>query len=179
MNLRLRNFMDRDEGWGRLEGRSVYARLLAFIESNPGQLVFRVSLKDVTRVDISFASETLVELARRYRGSKGFCFVDLDDADMEENWDAAALKKIQPITAWTGGEPRVLGPKPSQGTRDALAFALGAPAVRAAQFAEGTPAMSAANASSKFKQLWEQGFLLRKESAAETGGVEFVYSRIY
>jgi hypothetical protein len=170
--------MDRDEGWGRSEGRVVYPRLLAFVESNPGHPVFQVSLKGVTRVDISFASETLVELARRYRGAKGFCFVDLDDADMEENWDAAALKKAQPITAWTGGKPRVLGAQPSQGTRDALAFALAAPVVRVAQFVEATPKMSAANASSKFKQLWEQGFLLRQESAAETGGVEYVYSRI-
>lgn len=178
MKLELRNFMDRDEGWGRAEGRSIYPRILAFIESNPGHPVFRVSLKGVTRVDISFASETLVELARRFRGSKGFCFVDLDDPDMEENWDAAAMKKVQPITAWSGGEARVLGVKPSQGTRDALAFALTVPTVRVAQFVEATPAISVANASSKFKQLWEQGFLLRQESAAETGGVEFVYSRI-
>lgn len=178
MNLKLRDFMDRDEGWGRSEGRSVYPRLLAFIEGNPGQTMFQVSLAGVTRVDISFASETLVELARRYRGSKGFCFVHLDDADMEENWDAAALKKAQPITVWAGGEPRILGLKPSQGTRDALAFAMASPTVRVAQFVEATPSMSVANASSKFKQLWEQGFLLRQESAAETGGLEFVYSRI-
>ena len=30
----------------------------------------------------------------------------------------------------------------------------------------------------KFKQLWEQGFLLRQESTADTGGVEYVYHRI-
>jgi predicted transcriptional regulator len=30
----------------------------------------------------------------------------------------------------------------------------------------------------KFKQLWEQGFLLRRESVADSGGVEFVYQRI-
>lgn len=171
--------MDRNEGWGRSEGRIVYPRLLAFVESNPGHSVFQVSLAGVTRVDISFASETLVELARRYRGTKGFCFVDLDDVDMEENWDAAALKKAQPMTAWTGGKPKVLGAQPSQGTRDALAFALAAPAIRVAQFVEATPKMSTANASSKFKQLWEQGFLLRQESAAETGGVEYIYSRIF
>ena len=38
--------------------------------------------------------------------------------------------------------------------------------------------MSIANASTKFKQLWEQGFLLRQESVADSGGVEFVYQRI-
>ncbi len=171
--------MDRDEGWGRSEGRAVYPRLLAFVEANPGQSVFQVAISGVTRVDISFASETLVELARRYRGSKGFCFIDLDDADMEENWDAAALKKAQPITVWADGKSTILGAQPSQGTRDALSFAMASPTVRVARFVEATLNMTAANASSKFKQLWEQGFLLRQESTAETGGVEFVYSRIY
>ena len=38
--------------------------------------------------------------------------------------------------------------------------------------------MTIANASMKFKQLWEQGFLLREESAADSGGMEYVYSRI-
>jgi predicted transcriptional regulator len=30
----------------------------------------------------------------------------------------------------------------------------------------------------KFKQLWEQGFLLRQESTADSGGLEYVYRRI-
>lgn len=174
----MRDFMDNEEGWGRSDGRIVYQRLLAFVESSPGQPVFRVAVEGVRRLDISFASETLVELARRYRGSKGFCFTDLADADMEENWDAAAMRKTQPLTTWLGGDVDILGVKPSQGNRDALTFALARQAVRAAEFAEATPAMSIANASSKFKQLWEQGFLLRQESAADTGGVEFLYSRI-
>lgn len=70
--LGLREVMDRSEGWGRAQGREVYQRLLRSVEENPGTLVFRVSMKGVERVDISFASETVVELARRYRGNKGF-----------------------------------------------------------------------------------------------------------
>jgi predicted transcriptional regulator len=38
--------------------------------------------------------------------------------------------------------------------------------------------MSIANASSKFKHLWEQGFLLRQEEMADAGGAEFVYQPI-
>jgi predicted transcriptional regulator len=30
----------------------------------------------------------------------------------------------------------------------------------------------------KFKQLWEQGFLLRQESSADSGGVEYLYRLI-
>ena len=87
----------RPEGWGRSEGREVYQRLLDFVEHSAGTLVFEISMKDVKRVDISFSSETIIELARRYRRTKGFCLVDLNDKDMIENLDAAAAKKEQPM----------------------------------------------------------------------------------
>jgi len=176
--LGLRQVMDRPEGWGRGQGREVYQRLLRSVEENPGTLVFRVSMKGVERVDISFASETVVELARRYRGTKGFCLVDLTDPDLIENWDAAAAKKGQPLLVWHGKSARLIGAEPTQGCRDAFQFALQRPQARAAEFAESKKDISIANASMKFKQLWEQGFLLRQESTADTGGVEYVYQRI-
>jgi hypothetical protein len=176
--LVLREFMDDDQGWGREAGRIVYQRLLAHMEATPGVIVFRFSFKGVRRIDISFASEAVVELAKRYRGAKGFSLADLTDIDLIENIEAAALRKAQPILIWDGDKARVIGPEPSQGTREALAFALSRPIVRAAEFAQATPDMSIANASTKFRQLWEQGFLLRREATAESGGVEYVYYRI-
>jgi len=173
----LRDFMESSQGWGREQGRIVYGKLLTFIESRPGTLIFRVSMKGVDRSDISFASETVVELARRYRGSKGFALIDLTDEDMLENWEAAAARKRQPLMVWRGGRAHVIGAQPSQGTIDAFQFALTHGGVRAAQFAVAS-GLSIANVSSKFKQLWEQGFLLRREAVAESGGVEFVYLRI-
>lgn len=176
--LPLRNFMDRPEGWGRNEGRHVYQRMLDFVEGNPGAIVFKISMKDVQRIDISFASETIVELARRYRRSKGFCLIDVTDEDMIENVDAAAAKKEQPILVWRGRSARLVGMEPTGGTREAFQFALGRSQSRAAEFASEKKGMSIANASMKFKQLWEQGFLLRREASAETGGVEYIYHRI-
>lgn len=176
--LRLRSFMNGTEGWGRASGREVYGPLVEFVESRVGKTIFRVSLKGVQRVDISFASETIVELARRYRGQKGFCFTDLEDKDMEENWAAAAERSKQPLMNWAGENLRVLGPQPSQGVADAFRFALSKGEARAADYARTTKEMSITNASTKFKQLWENGFLLRRESAAESGGVEFVYAPI-
>jgi len=178
MIIKLGEFIVGPEGWGRAQGRQVYNRLLEFVEANPGVSVFKVSMEGVFRIDISFASETVVELARRYRGVKGFCLINIGDIDMVENIDAAALKKSQPLVIWSGKHARLIGPEPSRGNRDALAFALSRPQVRAAEYAEATPSMSIANASTKFKQLWEQGFLLRRERVAESGGVEFVYQRI-
>lgn len=178
MLITLRDFMDTPDGWGRAEGREVYQRLLSAIETYSGIMVFRVSVAGVKRVDISFASETLVEIARRFRGKKGFCFVDLVDPDMIENWEAAAERKGQPIMVWEDNKGRAIGMLPSQGNLEAFHFALSKPYTRAAEFAEAKPGMSIANASSKFKQLWEQGFLLRRESVADSGGVEFVYHTI-
>ncbi len=176
--LRLRDFMDEDDGWGRVAGRETYGNLMPFIEGHPGTVVFRVSLKGVRRVDISFASETIVELARRYRGSKGFCFIDLKDADQQENWNAAAERSRQPLFKWDEhGRPTVMGLQPTQGVSDALQFALQREETRAAEFA-GSSRVSITNASNKFKQLWEQGFLLRCEAVAESGGMEYVYARI-
>lgn len=175
--LQLRNVMDKGEGWGREQGREVYQRMLRFVEDSPGVLVFKVSMKGVNRLDISFSSETVVELARRFRGRKGFCLVDLTDRDLIENLDAAAQKKEQPMLVWHGRSADLIGTTPSEGTREAFSFAMGRPECRAAEFAQSR-GISINNASSKFKQLWEQGFLLRREAIAESGGVEYLYQRI-
>ena len=123
--LVLRKLMNRPDGWGRSEGREVYSRLLNFVEENSGTIVFKVSLGGVRRLDMSFASETLVELARRYRRTKGFCLVDLADRDIAENIDAAAEKKDQPLLLWEDKSARVIGSNPSEGTREAFQFAMG------------------------------------------------------
>jgi len=65
--INLISHMTSPEGWGRSQGREVYGKLIDFVEENPGVLIFRISFEGVKRVDFSFASETLVELARRYR----------------------------------------------------------------------------------------------------------------
>lgn len=170
--------MTSPEGWGRIQGREVYSKLIEFVEAHPGVLIFRVSVEDLKRIDISFASETLVELARRFRGRKGICFIDLVDSDMLENWESAAERKSQPLMVWQGEQGLTIGLNPTQGNASALKFALQRESTRASEFVAANPGMTIANASMKFKQLWEQGFLLRRENVAESGGLEFVYFRI-
>lgn len=176
--LRLREFMKEEDGWGRAAGRAAFGRLLEFVESHADAVIFRISLSNVRRIDVSFASETIVEVARRYRCRKGFCFVDLKSGDQEENWEAAAARAKQPLLKWTEGhQASILGLQPSRGLIEALQFALARGETRATEFASVT-GLSITNSSSKFKQLWEHGFLLRKEAIAESGGVEYVYARI-
>ncbi len=179
VKLRLREFMTDDDGWGRDAGRATCQRVIKFIEKHPGAMIFKVSLRGVQRVDISFASETIIELARKYRGQKGFCFVDLSDIDQRENWEAAAQRAKQPVMSLNEhGQLEVLGIEPSHGNSDALRFALSKPETRAAEYAASSNTISITNASTKFKQLWEQGFLLRRDATADSGGMEYVYFRI-
>ena len=178
VQLRLYDLMGQPEGWGRDQGRAVYLRLLNFIESHPGVLVFRISVDQVKRMDISFVSETVVQMAKRYRGRKGFFFIDMTDQDISENCAAAAERGGQPLLVWSGEVASVIGPEPSAGTIDAFHFALRRPNTRVTDFIKENPVVSIRNASNKFKQLWEQGFLLRQERTAESGGVEYVYQRI-
>ncbi len=176
--IRLRDVMHRQDGWGRAQGREVYQNVLSKVESRPGIAVFCISFDGVVRLDTSFASESVVEIARRFRKERGFCIVDLSDEDIIENVDLAALKKEQPIYVWRDDKPRLLGPQPSAGVRDALAFALQRAQIRSAEYAESKGDLSAPNASMKFKALWENGYLLRRETTAESGGLEYVYSPI-
>ena len=176
MVIRLKDFMDGTEGWGRGQGREVYQKLIDCVEAHPGVMVFRVSLEGIRRVDISFASETVIEIAKKYRRTKGFCFIDLTDKDMLENWEAAAERKVQPMMVWDGDLGHVIGVQPSQGNLAAFKFALEKQQrTRATEFAADNKDISIANASTKFKNLFEQGFLLRREESADSGGVEYLY----
>lgn len=176
--IQLLDIMKKPEGWGREQGRLIYQRLIDVVEENPGVLVFRVVLTGVERVDASFASETIVEIARRYRGNRGFCFVDMPSQNQADNWDAAAVRKEQPILLWQGPrEYTVLGQSPSPGLQPPFQYAMERESVRAADFAAHTGG-NIVSVSSKFKQLWQQGFLLRLEAVRESGGIEFIYYRI-
>ncbi len=176
--IKLRTFMESSEGWGRDQGRQVLAKLLALVDAHPDASVFRISLEGVERMDVSFASETLVALAKRLRGNKGICILDLQSIDMRENIEAAATRMEQPLMIWMADQGEIIGCEPSPGTRAALNFALTRREVRASEFSDIMGDVSIANASSKFKQLWQQGYLLRCEGAADTGGVEYRYRAI-
>lgn len=173
----MRDLMEAPVGWGRDQGRDVFQRLLKEVEANPGKPVIEVSLKDVERADISFASETVVEIARRYRGNKGFCLTHVANEDVLENFDAAAGKKAQPLMVWDGRKVRVIGVQPSQGNASTFEYLSIKANVTASEVASALD-LQITNASNKLKQLWEQGFVLRRQETAESGGVEFRYYAI-
>jgi DNA-binding MarR family transcriptional regulator len=109
---------------------------------------------------------------------QALCFTDASSQDIVENLDAAALKYEQPLTLWlAAGGYRILGPQPSIGLREMLAYVFAVPVARASEAAEALQ-LKIANASNKLKQLWQEGYVLRREQSASSGGVEYTYIRI-
>ena len=175
--VRLRDLMALEDAWGVEEGREAYRKLLERVEAHPTALVFRISLAGVRRTDVSFPRESVVEMARRFRGQKGFCLWDVSDENLLENWDAAAGKREQPLFVWNRKGHRLLGPAPSPGLEKVLSFSLEHEYVTTAQVAKDFR-WSASNASNKLRSLTEGGYLLRREEAATSGGIEYLHYRI-
>jgi predicted transcriptional regulator len=78
---------------------------------------------------------------------------------------------------WAGKTAHVIGVQPSQGNAGAFAYVLSKNSVTASDLANAID-LQITNASTKLKQLWEQGFVLRRQEVAESGGVEFRYFAI-
>lgn len=169
--------MDRDDGWGNAEGREVFQRLLKTTESDPGKLIYRISLEGVRRTDASFPRESVVELAIRFRGKKGFCLVDISDPDLLDNWKAAAVMREQPLTIWQNGKPEIIGRKPTAGNEEVLRYVLYNGEASAATVARELK-LQLTNASTKLRQLEKDGFIMRRDEASPTGGIEYIYFRI-
>lgn len=177
MQITLRDYMPGPDGWGYMMGRQVHERLREVVEAHPEEIVFSLSLAGIEHTDASFPRESVVELARSYRGRRGFCLVDVVDPDLLDNWDAAALKREQPLTVWRGDNAHILGPQPGEGVREMLSYVLSVPSTITSEVAQSLH-LKVPNASNKLKQLWQEGYILRRERTASSGGVEYEYYRI-
>lgn len=151
--------------------------LTKHVDARPHIELFRVSMDAVTNIDVAFASEAIASLVQERLGRARICLVHLDDADVLENIAAAAERTRVPINVWSKAGVQVVGPPVGQASTHALAFALDRVEVRAAEFAKAS-GLSITNASTKFKQLCERGYLMRREATSASGGTEFVYRRI-
>ncbi len=169
--------MKSQDGWGNAQGKAVGALLESKILAHPLNEIFQVSFKGVERTDASFSRESVVEIANRFRTKKAFIIVDLEDSDLIENLELAAEKKNQPLFMWHGDSWRILGPQPTKGNADLLHYVLTVPEITTSS-ASSALELKITNASTKLKQLWESGFIMRREELAQSGGIEFIYYRI-
>jgi hypothetical protein len=175
--IRLRDLLDRDDGWGSEEGIAVREQLLRVVDSHPESLIFRISLAGIRRTDASFARESVIELAHVLKGRRGVCVTDVPSQDILENWDAAALKRGQCLVIWGGKGPTIIGPKPSEDTLTLLKLVMKRHEVGTAEAAKSLN-KSVNNVSTRLKRLADEGLVLRRDIAAPTGGLEYRYLAI-
>lgn len=85
---------------GNVKGKDVYSKLHKMIESRQELDTFGVSLKGIEATDASFPRESVMALAKHYRGEKFIYLTDLQDEDLIDNWTYGAIAKNQPMTVW-------------------------------------------------------------------------------
>lgn len=164
-------------GWGTVQGRKVHEALNHVVENSPAGTIFVISLAGIRHTDVSFARESVVSLIKRYRREYYFCLADLLDKDLVENWDLAAKKLEQPLTVWNGEKATIIGPEPTEGTRDMLDYVLSVPIAYTSEAAAKLD-LKIANASNKLKKLAQEGYILQQKRSAPSGGIEYEYSGI-
>lgn len=175
--VRLRSFTSSEHPFGNREGKVVCRKLADFVEQNPKVRVFGISLEGIEATDASFPRESVISLAKQLRGEKGIFLKDLDNRDLIDNWNYAAQAKEQPLVIWNASSFEVIGPEMNQATCTLVEHVLQKGTVTASQVATGL-GLSVQNASTRLKNLVSQGYLLRVEEVAETGGIEFLYLAI-
>lgn len=162
--------------FGAIQGKETYRKLVDFIDSTPSVSTFGISLKDITATDASFPRESVVSVAKHYRGEKGFYLLDLTNRDLIDNWSYAALAKDQPLIIWNsdGSEFEFIGPTLKATEKALLEYIYAKETVTTSQLATDF-GVSAPNASAKLKKASQQGYVLRTEEASESGGIEYIY----
>ncbi|MBY0570010.1 MAG: winged helix-turn-helix domain-containing protein [Burkholderiaceae bacterium] len=173
----LREFTEGPRPSGNTQGKDTFRKLSDFIDSHPSATIFSVSFAGIEATDASFARESIVSVAKRYRGQKGFFLLDLTNRDIIFNWECAASAVEQPLVIWRDHEFEVIGPKLSSSTATLLNYVLKKETTSASQISNDLD-MSVQNASTRLKKLVELGYIMRSEVIAESGGIEFTYNAI-
>lgn len=83
----------------------------------------------------------------------------------------------QPLTIRLDTEIRTLGPVLTKSNLEILNFLKKKKKTTTSQIASSMN-LSVQNASSKLKKLVDDGYILRFEETAESGGIEFIYQAI-
>lgn len=175
--IKLIEFTVDDHPFGNIQGKETFKKLSEYIESRPENRVFGISLANIKATDASFPRESVVSLAKQLRGEKGFFLLDLHSRDLIDNWRYAAQAKEQPLVIWNEDSFEIIGPQISASTEALIKYVLGKGSVTASITANDLD-ISVANASTRLKRLVTDGYLMRLEEVASSGGIEYIYKAI-
>lgn len=178
MQVHLLDLANSTHPFGNVQGKEVFRKLSEIVDANPRSVVFGVSLAGIEATDASFPRESVIAAAKYYRGQHWFYLTDLNDRDLVDNWRYASQAKQQPLVIWHSDESfEVIGPDISSSARELVEYVLRHRKVSAAQVAADL-GLSVPNASTRLKKLVADGYFLRNEDIADTGGIEYTYEAI-
>lgn len=160
--------------FGTGDGKRAFEQLRDYVDQYRDQIIFGISLAGIEATDASFARESVVALAKLYAGEKGFFLQDFSSRDLKDNWDYAARARDFPLVIWTGDQYEIIGKPPSSPNAEIIDFVYAEQQATTSKVASELD-ISVQNASTKLKKLATEGYLLRSEEAAESGGKEFLY----
>lgn len=177
LEIKLRSYLKSSHAFGNEQGREVLQKLQQYVDVHQSQKVFSISMDGVEATDASFPRESVVSLIKMLKGERGFYLYDFPSEDMVDNWNYAAQAKSQPVIIKLKKGYRVIGPELTSSAKELLDFVMLKSAVTTAEVAAKFD-ISVQNASAKLKKLYDQGLILGSKEAAETGGLEYVYTPI-
>ena len=166
------------EGLRREYGIEVHDKLVKEIEKNLDADIIDLSMKGIDVVDASFSREAIIRTIKEYRGKIGFCLINIDNEEYIDNFVAAVIKLKPPVFFKINGDYQIIGPSfpkgPSKGNQEVIDY-VNTHNVATATMLKIDLNLTITNASTKLKQLLEQGYLMRKQEVASSGGVEYLY----
>ena len=178
VTIRLRDLTDSSLPFGNAQGKEVFRSLSAIVEKHPSPTTFEISFDGIDATDASFARESVVNAAKFYQDQYYFFLTGLENRDLIDNWKYAAQAKKQPLIIWHSySKFEVIGPEMTPAANELLIYVLEHGKVGTSQVAADLN-ISVPNASTRLKKLVTEGYLLRREDAADTGGVEYMYMPI-
>ena len=175
--MKLIDFTKESSPYGTQKGREVFSLMREFIEKHASSTIFELSFEGIEFDDSSFIRESIILLAQLYKGKKGLYVSYIEDQDIIDNIDYIAQVLKQPIAIKLDQGIQILGPRLTKANLEILELILEQKKVTTALVANAFD-ISVPNASSKLKKLVDDGYILRFEETAETGGIEFIYQSI-
>lgn len=173
----LQEFAETDHPYGNELGQKVCQKLRRFVDKQREYNTFCIDMSNIVTTDASFPRESVVALAKLFVGEKGFFLKGFASQDLLDTWSYTAEKKNIPLVVWNDGLYQFIG-KPLSSANSALVdFVYGAGQATTSMVADELK-ITVQNASTKLKRLVADGYLLRSEETAETGGKEFIYLAI-
>jgi hypothetical protein len=167
------------EAWGTARGAEVYSKLNAELLPYPDGTLVVIDFSAVSRSDVSFLREAVVETVRKHRPRLLFIADNLSDPDVRANLEAALSWRGESLLSrQSKGSPLVLGrqlPKEHEITLRALEpheeFTSG-------MLTSKPFSLESSTASARLSALWKAGLVERVAGTAPSGGREYKYFAI-